>query len=63
MIVLAGGLAEAGDVFVEQVTQSFAKYAWTKFPNPVRGHLIHMKRSSPLVLMSGALFLLLCRSK
>lgn len=38
MIVLSGGVAEAGDVFLQEVRASYAKYAWTKFPNPVRNH-------------------------
>lgn len=59
MIVLAGGLAEAGDVFIEKVIQSFNKYAWTKFANPVRPHVIHFGVNS-LVVMSD--ILLMCRS-
>uniref|UniRef100_K3W791 Glucokinase n=1 Tax=Globisporangium ultimum (strain ATCC 200006 / CBS 805.95 / DAOM BR144) TaxID=431595 RepID=K3W791_GLOUD len=36
MIVLSGGMAEAGDVFISQVRDAYLKYSWTAFPNPVR---------------------------
>lgn len=36
MIVLSGGIAEAGETFIQQVRAAYLKYTWTKFPNPVR---------------------------
>ncbi|TMW60679.1 hypothetical protein Poli38472_000721 [Pythium oligandrum] len=35
MIVLSGGMAEAGEMFIQLVRASYLKYSWTKFPNPV----------------------------
>ena len=35
MIVLSGGMAEAGDPLVHRVREAFDKYAWTKLPNTV----------------------------
>ena len=36
MIVLSGGLAEAGAEFVDRVRAAYKKYTWTKLPNPVQ---------------------------
>lgn len=36
MIVISGGMAEAGDVFLHEVRAAYTKYAWTRLPNPVR---------------------------
>lgn len=41
MVVLSGGMAEAGDIFLQEVRASYSKYAWTKFPNPVRTQAAH----------------------
>ncbi|ETV73807.1 hypothetical protein, variant 2 [Aphanomyces astaci] len=35
MIVLSGGLAEAGEAFIQQIRDAYTKYTWTKLPNPV----------------------------
>ncbi|KAF0696524.1 Aste57867_12717 [Aphanomyces stellatus] len=35
MIVLSGGLAEAGEGFIQQIRDAYTKYTWTKLPNPV----------------------------
>lgn len=36
LIVLSGGIAEAGEAYFERVRAAYNKYTWTKFPNPVR---------------------------
>ncbi|KAG6609886.1 putative glucokinase [Phytophthora cinnamomi] len=36
LIVLSGGIAEAGETYIEQIRRAYAKHTWTKFPNPVR---------------------------
>jgi hypothetical protein len=36
IIVLSGGIAEAGETYIEQIRRAYAKHTWTKFPNPVR---------------------------
>lgn len=36
IIVLSGGIAEAGETFIEQIRRAHAKYTWTTFTNPVR---------------------------
>jgi predicted NBD/HSP70 family sugar kinase len=35
IIVLSGGLAEAGETYIEQIRRAYAKHTWT-FPDPVR---------------------------
>lgn len=34
--MLSGGIAEAGETYIEQIRRAYAKHTWTKFPNPVR---------------------------
>jgi glucokinase len=41
MIVFSGGVAEAGEPFLERIREAYHKYTWTKLPNPVR-----MKKAS-----------------
>ncbi|KAG7400267.1 hypothetical protein PHYBOEH_006404 [Phytophthora boehmeriae] len=36
IIVLSGGIAEAGEAYIEQIRCAYAKHTWTKFPNPIR---------------------------
>ncbi|POM61329.1 GlucoKinase, partial [Phytophthora palmivora] len=36
IIVLSGGIAEAGETYIEQIRRAYDKHTWTKFPNPVR---------------------------
>ncbi|GLD91734.1 hypothetical protein PINS_up000267 [Pythium insidiosum] len=36
IIVLAGGMAESGERFLELVRKAYRKYTWTKLPNPVK---------------------------
>lgn len=36
MIVLAGGIAEAGETLFQQIRAAHDKYTWTRFPNPVK---------------------------
>ncbi|OWZ24853.1 Glucokinase [Phytophthora megakarya] len=36
IIVLSGGIAEAGETYIEQIRRAYEKHSWTKFPNPVR---------------------------
>ncbi|OQR85787.1 glucokinase [Achlya hypogyna] len=35
MIVFSGGLAEAGEPFMQRIRDAYTKYTWTKLPNPV----------------------------
>ncbi|KAF4325019.1 hypothetical protein BBO99_00000589 [Phytophthora kernoviae] len=41
IIVLSGGIAEAGETYIEQIRCAYAKHTWTKFPNPV-----HIEKAS-----------------
>ncbi|CAH0477348.1 unnamed protein product [Peronospora belbahrii] len=36
IIVLSGGIAEAGEAYIEQIRRAYAKHTWTTFANPVR---------------------------
>ncbi|CAI5725939.1 unnamed protein product [Peronospora effusa] len=36
IIVLSGGIAEAGETYIKQIRLAYAKHSWTTFPNPVR---------------------------
>ncbi|KUF76145.1 Glucokinase [Phytophthora nicotianae] len=36
IIVLSGGIAEAGETYIEKIRRAYAKHTWAKFPNPVR---------------------------
>ncbi|CEG48645.1 glucokinase [Plasmopara halstedii] len=36
IIVLSGGIAEAGESYIEKIRLAYAKYSWTRLPNPVR---------------------------
>ncbi|KAF1775410.1 ROK family [Phytophthora cactorum] len=36
IIVLSGGIAEAGETYIEKIRRAYAKHTWIKFPNPVR---------------------------
>lgn len=36
IIVLSGGIAEAGETYIEKIRLAYAKYSWIRFPNPVR---------------------------
>ncbi|CAI5712095.1 unnamed protein product [Hyaloperonospora brassicae] len=36
VIVLSGGIAEAGETYINQIRQAYAGHSWTKFANPVR---------------------------
>ncbi|KDO29200.1 hypothetical protein SPRG_19875 [Saprolegnia parasitica CBS 223.65] len=35
MIVFSGGLAEAGEPFMQRIRDAYNKYTWTRLPNPV----------------------------
>ncbi|EEY65839.1 glucokinase, putative [Phytophthora infestans T30-4] len=36
IIVLSGGIAEAGEAYIDKIRRAYTKHTWTKFPNPVR---------------------------
>ncbi|OQS03848.1 glucokinase [Thraustotheca clavata] len=35
MIVFSGGIAEAGESFIQLIREAYNKYTWTRLPNPV----------------------------
>lgn len=36
IIVFSGGIAEAGEMYIDKIRLAYAKYTWTKFSNSVR---------------------------
>ncbi|DBA03306.1 TPA: hypothetical protein N0F65_011665 [Lagenidium giganteum] len=49
MIVLSGGMANAGPHFIDLVRKFYTKYAWTRFPNPVRIELANAGYDSGII--------------